>query len=850
MTATNQTLADLSDDHRRLLESWVMDFDQHWDEDRLAAAVKQVPRDHPLRPLALAEMVKIDLERRWRQGRKAKLEAYLRALPELGTPDSVALDLIQAEVEARRQAGAPVALADFAARFPHRADELRRCLEPPAASSTLPDAAPAAGAPSTLSAAPAAAAATLPEQFGRYRIIRKLGQGGMGAVYLAHDTQLDRPVALKVPRFTPEDSPELLERFHREARAAATLRHPHICPVYDVGQIDGVHYLTMAYIEGRLMSELVRAGQPLPQPQAAALVRLLALALAHAHAHGVIHRDLKPANVMLNQDGDPAVMDFGLARQVNKEGERLTKSGVVMGTPAYMSPEQVEGDVAAMGPGCDVYSLGVILYELLTGRLPFTGSMAAVLGQIVSQPPERPSAFRPDLNPQLESIVMKAMAKKIGDRYRSMDEFAAALTGYLHTNPPPAGPANRVAGYFPPEATAPPTARTGPRRRRSRWPWLVGLGAVALVALGIGIALNGGSGGDQTRPTFSDPAARGSGDPPAGTSRKAPPAGEFVQPKLVRELTLPDVKGYGHLCISPDHKTLAARNGTTAELWDLTTGKRRAQLKEHPGEIHHLAFSADGKKLAVGTYKQIFVWDVDKPEDPLILRGHTDAVHFVHFNPEGTKLVSLSHDRTLRQYDLEKRQGEEKIKGLAGRWTLAPDEKALLVGETLIDLGTFKWRVLDSCQYNVQFSQDSKTLGEAGREKVWLWDLDTAKYRVIHEDHTDTVTSAVLCRDGKTVASGSADKTVILYDTATKEERVLKAHAGPVAWVWPLADGKTLASFSNAEPTVKFWDIATGGARGSIANANNLKFVHYGPKMVVTVDDKGVAKVWDLAPER
>src|SRR5262249_43243391 len=150
--------------------------------------------------------------------------------------------------------------------------------------------------------------APLPERFGRYRIVRRLGAGGMGTVYLAHDTQLDRAVALKVPSFSAQD-PTALERFYREARAPATLDHPNPCPVHDVGQVDGTHYLTMAYIEGESLADRLGKGPAPSQREAAALVRQVALALAEAHARGVIHRDLKPSNVMLNRRGEPVVMD-------------------------------------------------------------------------------------------------------------------------------------------------------------------------------------------------------------------------------------------------------------------------------------------------------------------------------------------------------------------------------------------------------------------------------------------------------------------------------------------------------------------------------------------------------------
>jgi serine/threonine protein kinase len=272
---------------------------------------------------------------------------------------------------------------------------------------------------------------TAGSSFGRYQIVRTLGQGGMGAVYLAQDTQLDRRVALKIPHLPPGSGPEVLERFYREARAAAALNHPNLCPIYDVGQVDGAPYLTMAYIEGRPLSELIGHDKPLPQRQAAAVIRKLARALQEAHARGVVHRDLKPANVLVNPKRDVVIVDFGLARRDGGVDARLTKSGMILGTPAYMSPEQVAGDSAAVGPGCDIYSLGVILYELLTGQLPFEGSAALVLGQIMVAEPEPLSRLRADVDPRLESICLKAMSKRVSERYATMRDFGTALSEYL-----------------------------------------------------------------------------------------------------------------------------------------------------------------------------------------------------------------------------------------------------------------------------------------------------------------------------------------------------------------------------------------------------------------------------------
>ena len=359
-------------------------------------------------------------------------------------------DAALAEYMRRTDAGQQVDRQSFVAEFPQFADELReyfaaaeeidRMAGPPMVS-TVKNAGQSVETHVTsvgdsVSERPrkqpqTSSADSLPEVFGRYRIEKQLGRGAMGAVYLAHDTQLDRPVALKTPTFNTTTDAEMVERFYREARAAANLRHAGICPVFDVGEIDGTHYISMAYIEGKPLSGIVNIDKPLPTRTAVSLMRKIALALDHAHGHGVIHRDLKPANIMIDRERQPLIMDFGLARQIDKQDQtRLTQNGMILGTPAYMSPEQIQGDLGA-GKQSDIYSLGVILFELLTGDIPFQGTIAAIIGQVVTQDAPPPSEFRKEVDAELDAICQKMMARKIGDRYASMKELAQALTNYL-----------------------------------------------------------------------------------------------------------------------------------------------------------------------------------------------------------------------------------------------------------------------------------------------------------------------------------------------------------------------------------------------------------------------------------
>ncbi len=328
------------------------------------------------------------------------------------------------------------------------------------------------------------AARELPEQFGRYRITRKLGGGGMGAVYLAIDTELDREVALKVPHFGTDTDPEVLKRFLIEAKSAAKLDHPNLCPVFDVGVFDGVYYLTMRYLKGMLLSDF--AGTPQPFRETVKIIAKLAQALEVAHVKNVIHRDLKPANVMMVQGTGPTIMDFGLAKQTQQQDQKLTQSGTMLGTPAYMPSEQLQGRLELMGPASDVYSLGVIFFELMTGRLPFEAeAIPELYGKILYTDAPLPSHLRPDVPPTLSAICARAMAKAPEKRYPSMKALGADLLEYLKAAPESegAGPlirnnstasmANRSKVLA--AATMAPAGDTGKRsdilaRRRSRRP--------------------------------------------------------------------------------------------------------------------------------------------------------------------------------------------------------------------------------------------------------------------------------------------------------------------------------------------------------------------------------------------
>jgi len=268
---------------------------------------------------------------------------------------------------------------------------------------------------------------------GRYQIIGPLGKGGMGAVYLALDVQLERKVALKVPTLASEEHSEAIQRFYREARAVAQLHHPNICPLYDIGRHDRIHFLTMAYIEGQTLASAL-GKTPMDPREAAKVVQTLAQALEFAHVRGIIHRDLKPSNIMIGPERQLFVMDFGLVKRLEADDALRTKSGALLGTPAFMAPEQIDGALDKIGPHTDIYSVGVILYQLLTARLPFEGRAAMQLKP--RGKPTPPSVHQPALERVLEAICLKAMAMKPKDRYPSMAALASAIEEFLETPSP------------------------------------------------------------------------------------------------------------------------------------------------------------------------------------------------------------------------------------------------------------------------------------------------------------------------------------------------------------------------------------------------------------------------------
>ncbi len=804
-------------------------------------------------------------EQAWQDGLRPTIEDYLAEADE---PRRHALleELLRVELELRRRAGEQPTAEEYRGRFPDFAPAVDAVFATGPHNDLGADPPTTAPGEGTEDGESSQEPGSRVRYFGDYELIKELGRGGMGVVYKARQISLNRPVALKMIRSAALASEDELRRFQNEAEAIALLDHPHIVPILEVGNHEGQHYFSMKLIGGESLEKKLEAYADEPKA-AARLLKTASEAVHHAHQRGILHRDLKPANILLDDRGEPYVTDFGLAKRVEGDSE-LTDPSAILGTPAYMSPEQASGRRGAVTTASDVHGLGAILYALLTGRAPFVSdSVAGTLEQVRESPPTAASRINPEVPRDLEVICLKCLEKDPARRYASAQALADDLGRYLSGEPilaRPVGTAQRAWMWC---------------RRNKVISVLVALLAVSMVVGTAGSLLFALRARDESQRANTSAgiarreAARASDQAQLAEQRLYDARmnlvqrywedynGELLSRGLDEQLPAnqggTDRRGFewfywqrklasGHLTLKmfsdnithhtgweyptdtvtfgPAGQRLAsACSDGTVKLWDTTTGQETRSFKGHTKAVQCVAFSPDGRRLASGGDDEtVRVWDVVAGHESLIFRGHTGPVFCVAFSPDGKRLAS-SGVETVKVWDATTGQETLILKGHKA-WVYSvgftPDGKRLITasGDRTVKMwDATTGREIFSLNTHGEpplcwaFSPDGTHLASVSLElALSVWDAATGKVALDLKGRTVRVSNVAFSPDGSHLASGAFDGTVRVWDVATGQEiRSLKGHTKPVEKVAFSPDGARLASVSG-DGMVNIWDTVTG----------------------------------------
>jgi Tol biopolymer transport system component len=661
---------------------------------------------------------------------------------------------------------------------------------------------------------------------GKYEIVEEIGRGGMAIVYKALQPSLKRHVALKVLPAQLTFDTVFVSRFQQEAAAAAKLHHPNIVTIHDVDEEDGTYYIVMQYLEGRPLSQVIREEGPLSPQRAVNIAQQLAEAVDYAHSQGFVHRDIKPSNVIVDPQDHATLTDFGIVKAA--DGTSLTRTGTLVGTPEYMSPEQVRG--LEVDHRSDVYSLGVVAYEMLAGRAPFRGDTATVLHSHVYEPPPPLGQVSPRVPGRMESVLQRALAKIPEQRYQTAGEMARVLAASLVAAAESAEAPTQLAGELETaaldagderaiveEVRQTPEERARLERQEeaaSRYRQVVRSVAnrryeSALTALRRVQALD---------PSYGDPqgiesaARRGLADRAmsSGARRRG-----FLSFAGIAVLVLLAVAVIGGGLLL----TVFRRPASTAPVGPVRQ-VARARLGE--GSINEIAFSPRGNLLAVAGSIGVHLFKADSLEQAAYYRS--DAwVSSVAFSPDGRTLASGSDDQTVLLRDMESGDRLHTLKGhtdLVRSVSFSPDGRTLASGSG--DEMVLLWdaesgdllHILGGhtgCVNSVTFSPDGRTLASGSDDgTVLLWDFESGYPLQTLKGHTGYVVSVAFSADGRILASASGDGTVLLWDVDGGEPlRTLEGHTGYVLSLSFSPDGRTLASGSSDE-AVLLWDVDSG----------------------------------------
>jgi len=817
-----------------------------------------------------------EMERRLSAGENCTAESLLASHSQLASDTDAALEVIYTEFVAREQLGQRPVPAEFCERFPQFRDGLEQLFQ-------IHDAAGGANAVMSLceSAIPAvdngctqAIGETIHDRllrrFGNYEILAEIGRGGMGVVYKARQTGLNRMVALKMILTGDDAGPGERARFRAEAEAAARLQHPNIVQIHEIGEHEGRPFLALELIEGGSLDQLLK-GSPLSAASAARLVETLARAIHHAHEKGVVHRDLKPANILLTELGSwrhphgevrvtgvVKITDFGLASRMPRASldqtprPELTAPNAIIGTPAYMAPEQAGVKGQSIGPAADVYALGAILYELLTGRPPFQGvDVLETLEQVRNSDPVPPGRLMPRMPRDIETICLKCLCKLPTQRYASAADLADDIGRFLRGEPI--------------------LARSTPAwekawKRAKRRPVAAGLLLGLVATLGTGTvsvtvlwrkstaALHRvQEAQDETKTELAaklvalarrdwmandiDAARHHLGECPP--DRRGP---DWRYLNRVCNATIAMLRSPGpqqqrstSLAWSPEGGSLAANFSEQVALcWDASSWQQRFKMMIQPSGYARIGFDSAGqfvsldipplqpakprepRTLTVRVWKPENQWmirelkvELGMPAPVLSGDGRTIAV----WRPDGIDVIDVGSGTKLSNIPIRNAAGP-------GLMALSQDGRLLAIALNLkllrvwdVANGNVIWKLSSSSVDHLAFSPDGRTIAICASDKVMfsgrieVWDYRTGKRVHVLHGHSPSAACSAFSSDGRRLATGGSDTTVMIWDLETgKEQFSFRGHTGLVLGVAFSPDNTRLASCSY-DGTVRIWDV-------------------------------------------
>jgi WD40 repeat protein len=792
-------------------------------------------------PLDLARRVDQVCDRfeaAWKAGQPLPIEECLTGWPR---PEATLLlqELIRLDNFYRRSRGEACRCEDYHRRFPQLDPGWLESILP--ADPPSPPAQPTSTGTITWGGGAVTGQATRPDGalpggcrcVGDYELLGEVGRGGMGVVYKARQISLNRVVALKMILAGSHAGPADLARFKAEAEAAARLLHPNVVQIYEVGEHDGLPFFSLEFVPGGSLDKK-RAGTPLPARQAAALVRTLALAVHAAHERGIVHRDLKPANVLLADDGTPKITDFGLAKRLDEVGQ--TASGAVVGTPPYMAPEQARGQSKEVGPAADVYALGAILYELLTGRPPFKAATAVeTLLQVLGDEPASPRLLQPGVPADLETICLKCLAKQPAQRYGSASALADDLNRSLDGRPVQARPVGRL-------------------ERAWRWcrrnPAVAGLLAAVALVVAAGTATSWYLAADaireKGRADVKTTEAEGNAERATAKAREA-----LENEKKAQDNAAETRRRIGEFCVS--HGVRLAEEGDLfdalvwfaeplvqdagnpnaeamarlrlAAHWRYAPRPVLTQVRFHEGPLRYAEFGPDGSRIVTAGDDSTQVWDAvtGRPLSPPLKQQYVGGPPV--FSPEGC-LVAAGAGNTARVWDA--------ATGRAVTPPLKHDDELRFAA----------------------FSPDGRRLviaagGQTDKPgSARVWDVVTGQPLGPPLKHEGRVNHAAFSPDGRRVVTASWDGTARVWDAATGQplSPPLK-HQGYLMHVAFSPDGRLVVTASG-DTTARVWEAATGQPLSPpLKHQSHVTHAAFSPDggRVVTASWDGTARVWEAA---